>query len=102
MIDLENMSLPELLDLQKQLPVVIAQRQAEVRKDLLRKASVMAAKHGLTLEELMKGGRKRSTVKYVNPDDPMQTWSGVGSRPKWVRELLAAGRTLEELRIPGS
>lgn len=99
MINLESLSLPELLELQKQLPTVIARRQTEVRKDLLQKASAMVARHGLTLDELMKGSRKRHGVKYANPGDPSQTWSGVGSRPRWVRELLAAGKTLEDLKV---
>lgn len=102
MTNLDNMSLQELLEIQKQLPTLIAQRQEEVRKDIMQKASQMAAKHGLTLEDVMKTGRKRNAVRYINPDEPSQTWSGVGSRPKWVRELLAAGKNLEDLRVPGS
>jgi DNA-binding protein H-NS len=37
--------------------------------------------------------------KFQNPDDPLKTWSGRGRSPRWVVELLAAGRRLEEFRI---
>ena len=35
--------------------------------------------------------------KYHNPNDPSQTWSGRGKRPRWVHSLLAEGNTLQDL-----
>lgn len=99
-MNLEALTLPELLEIKKQLPALIAQRQAELRLDVLRKAQTLAAKHGLTLEDLIGKGR-RHRPKYHNPADPAQTWSGVGSRPRWVREWIEAGRDLSELLISG-
>jgi DNA-binding protein H-NS len=39
-----------------------------------------------------KGVKRR--VKFRGPDG--QAWSGVGRKPVWVVEALAAGRSLEE------
>ena len=39
-----------------------------------------------------------SKPKYRNPDDPSQTWSGRGRRPRWVVQSLEAGRTLDDLQ----
>ena len=36
--------------------------------------------------------------KYRNPDDPSQTWSGRGRRPRWVTQALEGGRTLDDLQ----
>lgn len=36
--------------------------------------------------------------KFRNPDAPFQTWTGRGRQPMWVIRLLAAGKTLEDLR----
>lgn len=99
MINLDSLTLQELLEIQKQLPTLIAQRKEEVRKDVLQRASQLAAKHGLTLDDLVGKARRRPAIKYANPEDVTQVWSGVGSRPKWVREWLASGRTLDELKI---
>lgn len=99
MIDLESLTLVELLELQKRLPTVIAYKQDEVRKEVLQKAANLAARYGLTLEDLVSKGRKRRAVRYANPSDPSQTWSGVGSRPKWVREWITAGGDLETLKL---
>lgn len=99
MVNLESMTLQELIELQKRLPTLIAQRKEEVRSDVLQKATQLAAKHGLTLDELVSKGRKRHAPRYANPVDTSQTWTGVGSRPKWVREWITSGRELEELLI---
>jgi DNA-binding protein H-NS len=68
----------------------------------------IAAEYGLTLSEVInKEGRgdtkkpkpnnagQTSKPKYSNPDNPEQTWSGRGHQPKWLKEALAAGKTLE-------
>jgi DNA-binding protein H-NS len=38
--------------------------------------------------------------KFRNPEPPHQTWSGRGRQPRWVSEMLEAGKSLEDLRIP--
>jgi DNA-binding protein H-NS len=38
--------------------------------------------------------------KFRNPAAPGETWSGRGKRPKWLVKALAAGRKLEDFRIP--
>jgi len=37
--------------------------------------------------------------RYQNPDNPAETWSGRGPRPRWVEAALASGRSLESLEI---
>ena len=37
--------------------------------------------------------------KYVNPDNPAQTWSGRGKRPAWLDAALEEGNDLERLMI---
>lgn len=99
MINLDTMTLPELLEIQNQLPKLIARRLEEARIDVTHKAASLAAKHGLTLEDLVRKGRKRQVRRYVNPADSDQVWSGVGSRPKWVRDWIASGHALDELKV---
>lgn len=101
MVNLDAFTLQELVEIQKQLPRLIAQRREEALTDVRQKAATLAAKHGLTLEDLVGKGRKRHAIRYINPADNTQTWSGVGSRPKWVREWIASGRKLEDLAVVG-
>jgi DNA-binding protein H-NS len=37
--------------------------------------------------------------KYRNPDNPEETWSGRGHRPRWLKAQLVAGRELEEFAV---
>ncbi|HTQ07400.1 MAG TPA: H-NS histone family protein [Polyangiaceae bacterium] len=62
----------------------------------------------LTVRVLRKGSPGRDTVvdrrkqvvpKYRNPRNPAQTWSGRGAQPLWVKDALAAGKTLSDLRF---
>src|SRR3954465_13700113 len=44
--------------------------------------------------------RREVSVKYQNPDNPKDQWSGRGRKPKWVEMALAHGRKLDDLTIP--
>lgn len=37
-------------------------------------------------------------VKYRNPADPTQQWSGRGRQPAWVKAWIASGKSLEEAK----
>src|SRR4051812_2236869 len=43
--------------------------------------------------------RRGVSPKYHNPDNPSETWTGRGLKPKWVQEKLAAGSSLDDLLI---
>jgi DNA-binding protein H-NS len=44
---------------------------------------------------------KQSTgkVRYRNPDDPTQQWSGRGRQPAWVKAWVESGKLLEETKV---
>jgi DNA-binding protein H-NS len=37
--------------------------------------------------------------RFRNPEPPHQTWSGRGIQPRWVRKLLAEGKSLDDFGI---
>lgn len=43
--------------------------------------------------------RGKVPPKYRHPENQDLTWTGRGNKPRWVQELLEAGRSLEELLI---
>ncbi len=64
----------------------------------------MAERYGVSVETFLnpaeKGGRKeKAPVKYRNPTNPHQTWTGKGRQPTWVKEVVAGGATLEGMEI---
>lgn len=71
---------------------------------------ITAADLGLTGEPKAKAAvpRKRrtgaksaskSTAPVMYRDDAGNSWVGRGKRPQWLRDALAAGRTLDEFRV---
>ena len=86
-------------------------RRAEKRKTLKAQISDMVKAQGLSLNELFpQPGKAKSQpkgksqtempkVKYRNPDNPSQTWSGTGRKPTWIIEALASGKTLEDFTV---
>jgi DNA-binding protein H-NS len=91
-----------------ELASVREQRKADKRNALKAQIEEMLKEQGLNLDEVFarvgKGrGRPKGKpkaeerlVKYRNTAEPSQTWTGMGRKPGWLVEALAAGRTLEE------
>lgn len=84
---------------------IVAAREAimqRTRQDAAREIEGIARKYNLPLDQLLaqiKGyeAGEKAPVRYVNPADPEQSWSGMGRKPKWLTELLAQGATLGSL-----
>lgn len=38
-------------------------------------------------------------VRYRNPSDPGQAWTGRGRQPKWVMDWVQSGKSLDALRV---
>lgn len=74
---------PQLLALQRAVELEIARRRAEGRR----------------LARDRRRIREGEGPRYWNPTNPAQTWSGRGPPPSWVRELLARGSRLRDLRV---
>lgn len=105
MIDLSKLSFQELKDLQNQISKEIPRRQQDELEKARRQIREIAESAGLSLNEVMnlpaRGARKGQTVavKFRHPDNSSQQWSGRGRQPGWVRDWLAAGRALDELKV---
>ncbi|MEM6489296.1 MAG: H-NS histone family protein [Pseudomonadota bacterium] len=104
-IDLEALSLEELKQLQKDVSLAIASFEKRKRTAALAALEAAAKEHGYNLTELMSADRSSASrkqplpPKYRHPDEPTKTWSGRGRQPEWVKEKIAAGKTLDDLLI---
>lgn len=103
--NLDSMSEKDLKDLRNRVERAIATLETR-RLDEARKAVEQAAKsHGFSLSELLasrpttRSGKSQGEPRYVNPADSSQTWTGRGRQPGWIKEGLAAGKSLEDFAI---
>jgi len=96
-VDIKGLSKGQLGDLIRRAE----SRQKEISKEELnmaRKKVVSIAKaSGFTMEELVGFSPTVRKVKFRNPSNPSQTWSGRGKHPNWFNEALKAGKTEQEL-----
>ena len=101
---LENIneySLEDLKKIKKQVDQSIntyrSRAITNARKELEEKAKSL----GFSLNEIVAGAPVKSKVvaKYANPEDPNQTWTGRGRKPRWVEALIQKGNTLKDLEI---
>lgn len=42
--------------------------------------------------------QRPAQAMYRNPDNPSETWTGHGRRPRWITQQLSAGKRLEDLK----
>lgn len=102
-IDFGALSLDELRKLRKDVEKAIETFQERKKAEAREKVQEIAREFGFSLAELAEQSavksRKSAAPKYANPSDPAQTWTGRGRKPLWVVAALAAGKTLDDLKI---
>lgn len=98
--ELAALSLKELRALGERVEAAIAEREKQERADVKAKLAEMAQKAGFSVGELFGSGKgsKRSAaaIRFRNPKDPSQTWTGRGRKPNW---LVEAGGDAERFRV---
>lgn len=101
-INVDKMTLKDLLSLEAQLGPAIAAARDRERQDLRRKMESMAAAQGFSVAELfgaVRGKGKVSVAKYANPDNRSETWTGRGRKPNWLVAKLKKGSKLADFAI---
>ena len=105
-MNVEKMTLKELLELQDTVAESIARKQVEERATLKARIAALAAESGFTVEDLLgaKRGRKAGNgasveAKYRNPENAAETWAGRGRQPRWLVAQLANGAKIEKFLI---
>jgi DNA-binding protein H-NS len=101
--ELENMDLDELKSLQKDVAKAVTSYEERKKSEAREQLEQQAKELGFNLNELTGGKTKAKRApalpKYANPENPADTWSGRGRKPKWLEEALANGHELEEFLI---
>lgn len=103
--ELEGMNIKALRELLHRIDGHIVTRMKSEKQDLKAKMEALAAEVGLSLDDVLGGGRGKGSrgpvaAKYRNPENPSETWSGRGRRPIWLAEKLAKrGTSIDDYAI---
>jgi DNA-binding protein H-NS len=100
-VDLDAMSLKELRDLRNKVDRAVSSFEDRRKREALAAVESAAREFGFNLAELTaaKPARAKVAAKYAHPQDPSQTWTGRGRKPRWVQDALDSGKNLQDLEI---
>jgi DNA-binding protein H-NS len=98
----DKMSYAELLKLHERIEAAIAIKRSEDAAATKEQLRAMAEKAGFDLSELFgkrRGKRGPASVKYRNPKDTSQTWTGRGRKPNWIVDAVKKGAKLDSFAV---
>jgi DNA-binding protein H-NS len=95
----ETMPIDDLWQLYGQIGRMLTERLASEKRKLEQRLSQLQQGVALASSERQRRSYPKVHPKYQNPDDPSQTWAGRGRTPRWVSEMLTAGKNIDDLRI---
>ena len=116
-IDIAELSIEGLTDLLGKAQSEMASRERQRRKDLRAELERRVAAEGYKMNDIFpelgtaspSRARSKRPAKYRDPQNPDQTWSGIGRTPKWVQAILdergidiAAFKSIPMYRIHGT
>ena len=94
---LEKMSFAELADMESQIERLKSEKQNAERNALRQRLIDLAKERGFDIHELFGKSRKGTVaVKYRDPKNSDNTWTGRGRMPRWMVAATKGGRSRKE------
>lgn len=102
-MDLSQYALKELKDLQSRVAKEIAGFKDRKKRDALAAVEEKAREFGFSISELTGAAKTRkrapAAVKYANPSNKSETWSGRGRKPLWFVAALKSGKKPGDMEL---
>jgi DNA-binding protein H-NS len=96
---LDGMSYGELSEMEARIARLKVEKQNASRSELRERILAMVKEHGFDINDLFGKGRKGKSsvaVKYRDPQNPANTWSGRGRMPRWMVAATKGGKAKKE------
>lgn len=98
--DFESMSTHELWMLYQEIIPKLAAKICAEKKKLENRLRLLAR---VRVEQNVRTSEQRPypTVfpKFINPNEPSETWAGRGKQPRWLTAQLRSGKRIDDFRI---
>ncbi len=106
-LDVTRLGFDALLDLKQRIDHEITTRQDHEIATLKGKVSAVASALGVSLAALLgikaesaeKKSKRHARIKYRDPENADNTWTGRGRPPKWLQEKLEQGASKEQFQV---
>jgi DNA-binding protein H-NS len=96
---LDALSYAELAQMETRIARLKVEKQNAERAELRERVIAMVKEHGLEISDLFGKGRKGKgsvAVKYRDPQNPENTWTGRGRMPRWMAAATKGGKVKKE------
>jgi len=96
---LDSMSYAELSQMETRITRLKIEKQNAERNELRQRVIAMVKEHGFEIDDLFGRGRKGKgsvAVKYRDPQNPENTWTGRGRMPRWLVASTKGGKATKE------
>ena len=98
--NLEKMSYAELATMEKRISAIKARKQDSERAAVRQQLIDVAKQAGFDIQDLFgRGGRKGKgsvAIKYRDPKNAANTWTGRGRMPRWMAAATKGGKVSKE------
>jgi len=100
-INYDKMSVKELSDIIARAQKALNAAKERERSEIKQKITTLAETAGFSVGELFgqRGRGKSVTVKYMNPDNRAETWTGRGRKPNWLVAKLSKGAKITDFAV---
>lgn len=94
-----------LVDLTSILSSEIELRKVSAQRDAKLQILKIAQEAGISIDEIrgmkikIAPQKPQREVRFKNPNNPAETWSGMGRKPIWFINCLSAGMPADQLRV---
>jgi DNA-binding protein H-NS len=95
----DTMSYAELANMEARIARLKIEKQNAERAELRERVIAMVKEHGFEISDLFGKGRKGKgtvAVKYRDPKNPENTWTGRGRMPRWMAAATKGGKAKKE------
>jgi len=94
---IDSMSYAELAQMQARIERLKIEKQNAERSELRQRILAMVKEHGFEIQDLFGKDRKGNVaVKYRDPQNPENTWTGRGRMPRWMVAATKGGKVKKE------
>jgi DNA-binding protein H-NS len=97
--NIESMSYAELTEMQVRIERAKTEKQNSERVALRQKLTDIAKEHGFDIRDLFDGRRRGKgsvAVKYRDPNNADNTWTGRGRMPRWMTAAIKGSKAKKE------
>jgi DNA-binding protein H-NS len=107
-LDLEAISTDEMWQLHIEIGRLLSIRLTSEKRELEKRLAQLRRENELPQTEVAlvrqsqpaeRRKYPRVLPKYQNPNEPSETWSGRGKRPRWLTAALKTGHSIEDFVI---